>query len=368
MSIELTMADKIKCGVIGAGWWATYAHIPALLAHPAADLVAIQTRDREEARKIADDFGVPVACATAGELLAIDGVQAVVVSSSPHLHYKQAAAALELGKHVLVEKPMTMTASEAGQLVDMAQERGLQFLISCPWHYTAHAAEAQRLVRGGELGEVRMISALMTNPISHLLRGSGTQPTHGTASYMHPNTQTYSNPKISGGGQIYAQVSHVAAYLTFLTGAWPVEVFARFHNDGAAVDIYDVLNLRMTGGALVSIASTGATSTSRRDFEVRVFGTKGMLFMDLWQGQMEFVPMDGERRVYADLAKDEIYPHLAPATNLIDSILDPSQNRSPAKLGCAAMDTIEAACRSAESGGAIRVSSAIGEAACVDFS
>jgi predicted dehydrogenase len=208
----------------------------------------------------------------------------------------------------------------------------------------------------------------MTNPISHLLRGSSTQPTHGTP-YIHPHARTYSDPKVAGGGQIYTQISHVAAYLTFLTGSWPAEVFARFHNDGEAVDIYDVLSLQMTNGSLVSIASTGATSISRRDFELRVFGTKGMLFMDLWQGRMEFVPMNGERRVYPDLAEEEIYPHMAPAMNLIDSILDPSTNRSPAILGHAAMDTIDAACRSAETGSVIRVSSSgVSEPTCVDFS
>ncbi len=362
----MTMPEKIKCGVIGAGWWATYAHIPALLAHPAAELVAIQTRERKDALKVADDFGIPMACVTAAELLAIDGLKAVVVSSSPNLHYEQAAAALTLGKHVLIEKPMTMTASEAAQLVDLAQERGLQFLISCPWHYTTHATEARRLIRSGQLGQIRMISALMTNPIAHLLRGSDTQPTYGTP-YMRPCTGTYSDPRVAGAGQIYAQVSHLAAYLTFLTGAWSADVFARFHNDGEAVDIYDVLNLRMTDGSLVSIASTGATSTGRKDFELRVFGTKGMLFMDLWRGRMEFVPINGDLCVYPDLAEEEIYPHMAPAMNLIDSILDPSKNRSPASLGYAAMNAVEAACRSAESGSAIRVFSASGEAACVNF-
>jgi predicted dehydrogenase len=360
------MADRIKCGVIGAGWWATYAHIPALLARPAADLVAIQSLEPEEARKVADHFGVPFACDTADELLSIEGLEAVVVSSSPNLHYEHAFAALSLGKHVLIEKPMTIRAEEAGRLVDLAQESDLQFLISCPWHYTAHAAEARRLVRGGQLGHVRMISALMTNPISHLLRGTSTEPTHGTA-YIHPRVQTYSDPRIAGGGRIYAQVSHVAAYLTFLTGAWPEEVFARFHNDDEAVDIYDVLNLRMTDGSLVSIASTGATSNARRDFEVRVFGTRGMLFLDLWRGRMEFVPMNGEGCVYTDLSEEAIYPHMAPAMNLIDSILDPSTNRSPACLGHSAMDAVDAACRSVATGGPIRVSVGIGEATCVDL-
>jgi predicted dehydrogenase len=350
--------NKIKCGVIGAGWWATFAHIPALLEHPNVELVAVQKRNRQEAQKVADDFGIPIACTTASELLAIDGLQAVVVSSTPNLHYEHALAALAEGKHVLIEKPMTLTVAQAVELVEIARSRGRQFLISCPWHYTAHASEAQRLVRNGDLGKVRMISMLMTNPISHLLRGDGTQPTHGTP-YMHPREGTYSNPTVSGGGQIYAQVCHAAAYLTFLTGARPTEVFARFHNDGADLDIYDALDLQMNDQSIVTIASTGATSLARRDFEVRVFGTKGMLFLDLWHGRMEFVPLVGEPTVYSDLKEDAIYPHQAPAINLIDAIRDPRLNLSPATLGVAAMEVIEAATLSAKSGNNVLVSSLV---------
>lgn len=356
------MQHKIKCGVIGAGWWATFAHIPALLAHPDAEVVAIQNNDPQEAQKIAHDFGVPIACTTASELLTIEDLSAVVVSSSPNLHYEDAYAALARGKHVLIEKPMTLTVAAAMELVKMADKHGTQFLISCPWHYTAHAIEAQRLIRNGDLGQVRMISVLMTNPIRELLRGADTKPTHG-APYMHPRAGTYSNPKVAGGGQIYAQVCHAAAYLTFLTGARPSEVFARFHNDGAVLDIYDALDLRMDDSSIVTIASTGATSLGRKDFEVRIFGTKGMLFLDLWRGTLEFVPLVGESYNYPALEGDAIYPHRAPAINLIDSIQNPSRNQSPATLGVAAMEVIEGACRSAKSGNNILVSSLVGQPA-----
>ena len=352
------MPDKIKCGVIGAGWWATFAHIPALLSHPNVELIAIQNNDPQEAQKIAHDFGIPIACTTASELLAIEGISAIVVSSSPSLHYQDAYAALAQGKHVLIEKPMTLTVAEAMELVTLADEHGTQFLISCPWHYTAHAVEAQRLIRNGDVGQVRMISVLMTNPIGDLLRGADTQPTHTNgAPYMHPRAGTYSDPKVAGGGQIYAQVCHAAAYLTFLTGARPAEVFARFHNDGAELDIYDALDLRMDDSSIVTIASTGATSLGRKDFEVRVFGTKGMLFLDLWRGKLEFVPLIGEPHAYPDLEEDAVYPHLAPARNLIESIQNPRRNQSPATLGVAAMEVIEGASRSATSGNNILVSS-----------
>jgi predicted dehydrogenase len=246
---------------------------------------------------------------------------------------------------------MTFTAAEARHLHDLAQKRNLQFLISCPWHYTAHATAAQRLIREGRLGALRMISVLMTNPVSRLIRGEDTVPTHnGEAPYLRPQPGTYSDPAIAGGGQIYAQVCHVAAYLSFLTGVPASDVFARFHDDGGKLDIYDALNIRMEDGTLATIASTGATSLNLRTYEVRIFGTEGLLYLDLWQGTMEFTSMSGEVEVYPPLSPDEIYPHDAPATNLIDSILDPSCNRSPARLGVAAMEMIEAACISARNG------------------
>lgn len=345
------MKDRIKCGVLGAGWWATFAHIPALLSHSGAELVAIQKDDPDQARKVAADFGIPHACTTTDELLSIDGLQAVVVSSSPHLHYEQAAAALHKGMHVLIEKPMTFTAGQARELLNLADRRDLQFLISCPWHYTSHASTAQGLISEGRLGQLRMISVLMTNPVSHLLRGESTIPTHDSdIPYLQPNSATYSDPQIAGGGQIYAQVCHVAAYLTFLTGLSASDVFARFHNDGARLDIYDSLNIRMEGGTLVSIASTGATSLNLRTYEVRIFGTEGILYMDLWRGTMAFTSMSGQTLSFPELGPSEIYPHQAPAINLIDSILDPSCNQSPGSLGVAAMEVIEAACISAKSG------------------
>ncbi len=352
------MKDRIKCGVLGAGWWATFAHIPALLAHPLAELFAVQTNDLDGARKVAADFGIPYSCTDVAELLSIEGLQAVIVSSSPHLHYEQAAAALRMGKHVLIEKPMTLTTREARNLVELADERNLQFLISCPWHYTSHASIAQRLIREGMLGKVRMISVLMTNPIDHLLRGESSVPTHGTP-YVHPLIGTYSDQEIAGGGQIYAQVCHVAAYLNFLTGTSASEVFARFHNDDASLDIYDALDLRMQDGTIVTIASTGATSTNRRTYEVRIFGTRGILYLDLWRGMMEFIGMTGEEQAYPGLAPEDIYPHQAPAKNLIDSIFDPSENRSPAALGVAAMEVIEAACISARTGQNILIPSLV---------
>jgi predicted dehydrogenase len=328
------------------------------LSHPRADLVAVQKRDMEAAHRVAGDFGVPHACTRAEELVAVDGLDAVIVSSTPNMHYPHTKAALERGCHVLVEKPMAITVSEAAELLTLAEERGLHLLISCPWHYTSHGIEARRLIRQGVLGEVKMLSVLMTNFSGPLYRGLPlAQPSQDDAAleaspefYLEPGPESYSDPSVAGGGQIYCQVSHAAAHIAFLTGSDPAEVFARFDNDGAAVDMHDTLNIKLRNGALVSLASTGATMTSGRTYEVRIYGTEGMLFMELWKGTMVLHERDGQVRSYPELQPEDIYPMYAPTTNLVDVVLGLAENGSPARLGVSAMRVIEAACQSACSG------------------
>jgi len=341
----------VHLGVIGAGWWATSAHIPAIKSHSQAELIAVQSRERAKAERIARDFGAKHACVSVDELLTVKGLDAVIVASTPNVHFAQAKAALEHGLHVLLEKPMTFTAGEARELVELAARKKLHLLMSCPWHFTRHGIEARRLIQSGALGEIKMISVLMTNPVDKLLRGVNTSPTHGLADvYVEPRIGSYNDPAIAGGGQIYCQVSHAAAYLTFLTGLRPAEVFARFDRDGSPNDIYNALTITMENGALVSLASTGATPLAERNYEVRVFGSQAILLLELWRGTMTMIDFADQRTEFEPLATDEIYPGQSPALNFIDLILGKAANGSPGGLGLTSMEIIEAACESAQTG------------------
>ena len=341
----------IKVGVIGAGWWATSAHIPALKNHPGAELVAVQSREQAKAEKIARDFGAKHACTGVEELLALPDLDAVIIASTPNVHFAQAKAALESRRHVLLEKPMTFTAAEARELVELADKNKLELVISCPWHFTRHGIEARRLIQSGALGEIKMISVLMTNPIDKLLRGINTSPTHGQANvYVEPRPGSYNDPVIAGGGQIYCQVSHAAAYLTFLTGHRAAEVFARFDRDGSPNDIYNALTVTLENGALVSLASTAATPLTESTYEVRVFGNKAILQLELWRGTMTLIDFADKRTEFPPLTESEIYPSQSPALNFVDAILGNAVNGSPGELGLASMEIIEAACQSASGG------------------
>ena len=356
---------RVRCAIVGAGWWGTTAHVPALLAHPSAELVVVQHEDIRTAKKIARDFGIPHACGTLPEVLAIDGLDAAIVSSVPCAHYEQAKALLDRGLHVLIEKPMTIRAAQARRLVELADRRKVHFLISAPWHYTPHSIEAQRLIRSGALGQIKMISVLMTNFMLGLYRGLpwervfGSNPNlqNSAQPYLKPNRTAYSDPSKSGGGQSYCQVPHCAGYVAYLTGRRAADVFARFDNAGTEVDVYDAINLRLDDGTLVSLATHGATMLSQRHYEVRVYGTRGMLFQELWQGTMERHDLDCKITKYPNLPEEEIYPFLEPAKNLIDAVTGAAPNRSPALYGAVAMEVIDASVRSARSGKNIRLRS-----------
>ncbi len=347
--------SKIKCAIMGAGWWSTFAHLPALQKHEDAEVVAVQKRNRNAAEKVARDFGVPHACSTLEEVLELD-LDVMIIGTTPNVHYAQAKAALERGLHVLIEKPMTLRVDEASELVEIANQRNLQFIISCPWHYTRHSLEARQQILTGKLGHIRLINILMTNFVEDFIRGTSTADTHsGEKSYLEPNKASYSDPSVAGGGQIYTQVSHVAAYLSYLTGQRPYSVFAEFDNADAPSDLFNALTIRLEKGSLVSLGSAGAPMTTERNYEVRIFGDDGMILLELWKGTMSVHNRKGEVIDLPPLGEDEIYPHEAPARNLIDTILGKSENLSPATHGLAAMEIIEAACQSVASGNKILI-------------
>ena len=352
-----TSRTVVNCGILGAGWWATTAHLPALQQNPLARLLAVQKRTKEAAEKVARDFQIEHAVTSVEEMVGIPGLDAVIDGSTPNMHYHNARTCLEHGLHVLMEKPMTLTVAQATELVELAREKSLHLLISCPWHYTQHALAAQRLVANGQLGDLKMISVLFTNFSGGLYRARTWKELFAAGGdqnyiepYQVPSINSYSDPAIAGGGQIFCQVSHAAAYLGFLTGSDPAEVFAHFNNAEIQTDVYDTLCLKLRNGCLVTLASTGDPMPTCRQFELRAFGTEGMLSMELWQGTMEFHPRVGVVQTFPKLEEDAIYPLHAPANNFVSVIAGTAANRSPGELGLYAMKIIEAACKSAASG------------------
>jgi predicted dehydrogenase len=140
------------CGNIAGPYARTLRHFPQLNLVGAADL------DPARAQAFAGEFGGK-AYGSLDDLLADDGVELVINLTIHHAHAEVITRALNAGKHVFSEKPLTLSYAEARDLVDLAEARGLR-LGGAPITYMGEAQQtAWRLIRGGKLGTVRVAYA-----------------------------------------------------------------------------------------------------------------------------------------------------------------------------------------------------------------
>lgn len=136
-------------------------------------------------------------------------IDAVAITTPAHTHFALAKAALEHGKHVLVEKPLALSSSEAVDLVKLARDRDRVLMVDHTFDYHPAVQHIERLVRSGELGRVLYVSSqrlslgivrqdvnalwnLAPHDISILLRLMGEEPAEITASggaYLQPGIE-----------------------------------------------------------------------------------------------------------------------------------------------------------------------------------
>ena len=150
--------EPLRWGLIGSGQIAS-AFADDLTLTDSGRVVAIGSRSQESADRFADKFGIPNRHASYEALVADPAVEVVYVGTPHPMHYANALLALEAGKPVLVEKPFTMNADEARQLIDRARSKGL-FLMEAMWtRCLPHIVEIGRLLADGALGDIVTVMA-----------------------------------------------------------------------------------------------------------------------------------------------------------------------------------------------------------------
>src|SRR5437868_1185226 len=104
------MSNKARIAVIGAGWWSTYAHIPALQANPEAKLLAVSDPDTEKLAAAARFYQLERTYADYREMLTTEQPDGVIIVTPHSTHFTIAKYCLEYNVHVMLEKPMTLYA------------------------------------------------------------------------------------------------------------------------------------------------------------------------------------------------------------------------------------------------------------------
>jgi predicted dehydrogenase len=143
-------SNVLRIGAIGTGGFGLFA-LQQFLQVPGVQLVGIAGTHREAAAAMARRFGVPDVV-DIDALLADPAVDLIYIATPPFLHYPQARAALLAGKHVLCEKPLAMTVTQADELITLARERSLLCVANLMQRYNPLFDSVARLVASEVLG------------------------------------------------------------------------------------------------------------------------------------------------------------------------------------------------------------------------
>jgi predicted dehydrogenase len=146
----------IGVAIVGTGF-GQKVHIPGFKAHHRTEVVAIYHRDINQAKAIAASQNIPYASDSLTDILALDTVQAVSISTPPFLHYEMAKTVLQAGKHLLLEKPITLNVAEAKELYLLAQKQRVIATVDFEFRFVPGWQLLAQLLAAGYVGKLRLV-------------------------------------------------------------------------------------------------------------------------------------------------------------------------------------------------------------------
>jgi phthalate 4,5-cis-dihydrodiol dehydrogenase len=148
-------ATTLHVGIIGLGGGAGDM-IPVFAQHPHIELTAAADIDQGQLAKFHREFQAETYL-SAEALCANPHVEAVYIATPNQFHVEHALIALQRGKHVLVEKPMTLSLEEADVMIEAAERHGVQLMVNVKHSFDPYIRKIRGIVQSGELGQLRML-------------------------------------------------------------------------------------------------------------------------------------------------------------------------------------------------------------------
>ena len=157
MTASRSTSERLRVGIVGGGAIAQVAHLPTLKKLKSVEVVALCDIDLPKARALTDRFGVPDAHDDIEDLLRTPGIQVAVICSPNHLHESHILAALSANLHVLVEKPLAMTAASVQRIMRAAEKRDRVVMVGMNHRYRPDVQIVRSFVQSGELGRLESV-------------------------------------------------------------------------------------------------------------------------------------------------------------------------------------------------------------------
>jgi len=250
--------QPVKWGIVSTAKIGREKVVPAMIASPDCEVVAVASQDPGRARAMADRLGIPRAYGRYEELFTDAEVEAVYNPLPNHLHVPVSIQAARAGKHVLCEKPVALTAAEAGELMAVRDATGQLIIEAFMVRYHPQWRRARDLVRGGAIGRLRAVQAAF--------------------SYFNDDPDNVRNKADIGGGALYDIGVYPIVTARFLFGAEPVRALGLIERDPTfATDRLTTGVLDFADGQASFVCSTQLVPYQR----VQVFGTEGRIEIEI---------------------------------------------------------------------------------------
>ena len=263
--------NKIRFGVIGAGGIADRRTIPGLLKSDRAELVAVMGPDAKRTERLRAKYNAKYAYTSEAELLENSEIDAVYIASPVNMHLSQAKLAADYGKHILLEKPLALTAEDAQELIAYCEERNVRVAAGFMMRYGTCINEMKRAYESGKIG--KLISAYA----------------HFTCWYPDIPGSWRQVKALGGGGALMDMGVHMIDLIHYVTGSKTCQVAAMHDTLAFEYEVEDSSNvlLRLENGALCTVQSNFSIPDEAARWRFELFGTKGRLMGSEVIGQVD---------------------------------------------------------------------------------
>jgi len=344
---RIAPGDRVRVGVLGAGAWAEFAHLPGYKRDPRCELVAIADPVVEKANAFAEKFGIPNVYTSHAELIARDDIDLVDVCTPSATHFELSWAALEAGKHVLCEKPVAYDYRDTLRAAALAKQQGVKTKLGFTFRYSPAMQYMKELIDEGFVGTPFIFNGYEQN-------SQWLDPQNPLRQVDHEADQSVIQvSSLEGYGAPIMDLGHLFMGSRF---AQVVGTMRNFIPDRVVratgrmmrmnIDDGDIFIGEYASGALGSIQTSFVTVGNYPGLEARVYGSKGALICRLVEengiceslkaasaDQVEFREIEVPERLYPPGgSKRESWRSLFYA-NLVHSFISEILSDGPANEG-----------------------------------
>ena len=298
---ETEMADNLRVGLLGLGAIAQVVHLPVLHSLEGVTLTGVCDVDHSKATAIASRFGIPRVYRTDDEVFNDPEVDAVIICTPSYLHHTQVTAALEAGKHVLVEKPLAIDASDASSVLKVAERTGKVLMFAMNNRYRPDIQALKPFAKGGELGNVFLVRGAWLNRKVRVVRP----------------TWRHRKETAGGGAMMDLGVQTLDLAMWFLDFPQARSVFAHMHYPGEGMEVEDTVAIvvRLDTGSALSLSLSWSLVAERDRHYMRLLGTRGSgsiqplaVYKEIEHGMLDVTPQvpPGRENMYTASYREEL--------------------------------------------------------------